>query len=495
MAKRCVIYARISVSLEASVSIERQVQAATQYAAARGWSVVGTFLDDGVSATHNKPERRPGWRKLLDCKEKYDAVVVLKVDRLARRVVDFLLAHEALAARGAAVVCVEQPIDMTTAQGRAFAQMLAVFAELEAAEISARVAGARQHLLRSGRVPGGTVPYGWRSVRNTEAPGYRLEQDPDRIDWVRGMVERAEAGDTLYSIQQWLDDVGAPTPTGKGSWVYTTVERILRHPLLAGMTPYNPGNKRQERGADVLRDADGLPVADEGLAVMPLERWRAMVRALDGRSSPQARPRSMKGKSSPLLSGLVWCEPCDQRMFRGIRGGKVSYSCPLCHQTITNFEAVVVAEFLRQKGERVRWTRVEEVRNDSAALLPEIEQRLAELTGKLAATDDDDAAADLTEKIARLRAVRREAKSTADVVLREVEPAGWFADAWHAAETVEKQREVLGDAFHRLYVRRGGTGRQTDATRLARLRFDWKVPEDLGPLPAPEDAVEVYGVA
>jgi hypothetical protein len=219
-----------------------------------------------------------------------------------------------------------------------------------------------------------------------------------------------------------------------------------------------------------------------------------MIRALDGRSSPQALPRALKGKSSALLSGLVWCEYCEQRMFRGIRGGKVSYSCPSCHQTITNFEPVVVAEFLRQKGERVRWTQVEEVRNESAALLPEIEHRLAELTAELTATDDDEAADHITEQIARLRAVRREARTTADVVLHEVEPAGLFADAWQAAETVEKQREVLGDAFHRVYVRRGAVGRQTDATKLARLRFDWKVPEDLGPLPAPEDAAAVYGL-
>ena len=61
-ARRCAIYARISVATEESVSVERQIEAAEQYAAARGWKVVATFKDEGVSATHNKPEDRAGWR-------------------------------------------------------------------------------------------------------------------------------------------------------------------------------------------------------------------------------------------------------------------------------------------------------------------------------------------------------------------------------------------------------------------------------------------------
>lgn len=75
---------------EASVSIDRQIEAAQQYAAARGWRVVQVFRDEGVSATHNKPEDRPGWHALLGSSERFDAVLVWNIDRLARRVLDFL---------------------------------------------------------------------------------------------------------------------------------------------------------------------------------------------------------------------------------------------------------------------------------------------------------------------------------------------------------------------------------------------------------------------
>ena len=157
--RRCVLYARLSVTKEESVSIARQLQSCRRYAEARGWEVVGEFIDDGVSATANRPEDRNGWASLLATTD-FDAVIIWKVDRLARRVLDFLHADEALQKRGAGLVAVEDPIDMTSPQGRAFAVMLAVFGEMEAEAIRARVRAARAQLLKGRRK-------GWRRHNGT----------------------------------------------------------------------------------------------------------------------------------------------------------------------------------------------------------------------------------------------------------------------------------------------------------------------------------------
>ena len=69
-------------------SSKAQLEAGRSYAASRGWTVVGEHVDDGVSATSNRPEDRAGWRAVLAEREQYDAVVIGKVDRLARRVLD-----------------------------------------------------------------------------------------------------------------------------------------------------------------------------------------------------------------------------------------------------------------------------------------------------------------------------------------------------------------------------------------------------------------------
>jgi site-specific DNA recombinase len=501
MSRRAAIYVRISVAQEASVSIERQIEAAQQYAAARGWLVVATFTDEGVSATHNKPDDRAGWRALLDSSETFDAVIIWKLDRLARRVIDFHLANEALKKRGAALVAVENAIDMTTPDGRMIAGVLANFAEYEAEAIAARVRAARTHLLHAGRVVGGSLPYGWRSVSNPDGPGYVLVQDPERVGYVRGMVDRTLASSSIYSTVQWLDEVGAPLPGSSqknrkaGGWSYSTVERILRHPVLAGMTPFNPGNRTKARGLDVRRDRDGLPVVDESVAIMPLGEWRAMVKALDERDTAQSKPVALRAKTSALLSGLLYCgEHLDDdgtgtRMHRGTVQGRQGYYCPTCYMALSNFEGVLVDEFLRQKGEHVRWSVVEEVHEGGAALLPEIEHRMAELTDLLRVTDDEAQADGYSEQLARLRTLRREARAKApNVVLRPVRGTQDFGHDWAGAETVEDKRDVLGDAVERIWVVRGRPGRRTNAQLLARLVFDWKMPDQLGPIEVPDDA-------
>lgn len=474
MSKRVVIYARLSQTSDESVSIARQLESAQQYAAARGWTVVGTFTDDGVSATHNKPTDRAGWRALLAASEPYDAVVIWKVDRLARRVLDFLNADAALQERDAGIVAVADPVDMTTPQGRAFATMLAVFAELEAAGISARVAAARRYLQRNGRVPGGTVPYGFQSVRNPDGAGYVLAQHPQESVAVRGMAERVLGGETIYGVSRWLHSEGIPSPTGKERWGHTTVERVLRHPALAGMTPYNPGNKKRQRGSGVLRDEDGLPVIDESVAVLPLGEWRRLQHLLDTRESPQSRPRSTKKQTSGLLSGLMWCARCgDQRMWRGTVRGRAGYYCKKCHQVISNMEDVVVQEFLRAKGDDMPFSRVEEVRD--AGSVAEIQHRMQELTDLLAQTDDDAEIDRINEQLARLRELRRAAR-TATVHVVETPMGDSYAEAWAAAEDETAKRRVLSWGLARIWVSPGGVGKRSAAAKLERMRFEWLGP-------------------
>jgi site-specific DNA recombinase len=486
--RRAVIYARISVAQEASVSIERQIEAAEQYAASQGWQVVGTFIDDGVSAKKNKPEDRAGWAALLVSPEKYDAVIIWKIDRLARRITDFWSSCKRLEDDGRSLVSVMDRLDMTSTMGQILAGVLAGFAQKEAEDIGARVAAARTHLLNAGRVVGGTVPYGWRSVPNPKGKGLVLAHDPDRIDYVRDMAERVLRGNSIYSVVQWLNEVGAPTPTGRGGWVYNTVERILRHPILAGMTPFNPGNDTKVRGTNVLRDSDGLPVVVEAVSILPVADWRALVARLDDNNSPQSKPRKLRSETSALLSGLMWCGEHvgdGVRMHRCTVNGRPGYTCPECSQSISNFEPLVVEEFLRQKGERVRWTRVEQVHEGGAALLPEIEHRLDELDHLIRQATDRETRRELQDQQGTLLDLRDTKREEAPNVTLRYEDAGWFGDAWaDAGKDVEAQRAVLDDAMERIWVRRGGTGRRTPAQVLARLTFDWKVPEDLGPVDA-----------
>lgn len=361
-AKRCVLYARLSVTKEESVSIARQLQSCRRYAEARGWEVVGEFVDDGVSATANRPEDRSGWAALLAAAE-FDAVVIWKVDRLARRVLDFLHADEALQERGAGLVAVEDPIDMTSPQGRAFAVMLAVFGEMEAEAIRARVGAARKQLLKVGRFVGGGIPYGYKSAPNPAGPGRVLVKDPERIGWIEEAVRMALSGDTVNAITRRLTDVGAPVPgarkaNGRASgsaWNRQTVDQLLRNPILAGMTPHNPGRGRSGGRVDpfaVVRDEDGVPLVNDALAVITVEQFTSMQHMLESRNSPQARKRGEREATSPFLSRVARCDDCEVYMCRGTNQKRPVLYCPACRQTLsrTTFDPYLVERLLDERG-------------------------------------------------------------------------------------------------------------------------------------------------
>lgn len=415
-------------------------------------------------------------------------MIVWKIDRLARKVLDFLHADEALQARGAGLVAVADPVDMTTSQGRAFATMLAVFGQMEADAISDRTKAARRKLIRDGRAVGGSVQYGWRTVPNPTGPGVVLAQDPERIEFVRGAAERTLAGATIHSTVKWLDQQGAPLPRnsqGKrksDGWRYPAVEAMLRNPILAGMTPFNPDNPGQKRGADVLRGDDGLPVVNESIAVMPVADWRAMIDLLDNRERAKVQPRAaaIGSRSSALLSRLVYCGADDPRhagemprMHRANNAGRHGYACKKCHQQITSFEPYVIDEFLRVAGPQVRWTQIEEVREGGATLLPEIERRLDELDTLIRTAPNRAERTRLQAQQADLMDERDQRRAEAPQVTYRAEPTGTFAAAWAAAESDAERRAVLTDGIERLVVRPGRPGRLTRAKVLARLTFEW----------------------
>jgi len=361
-ARRCVLYARLSVTKEESVSIARQLQSCRRYAEARGWEIVGEFIDDGVSATANRPEARNGWTSLLAADD-FDAVVIWKVDRLARRVLDFLHADETLQKRGAGLVAVEDPIDMTSPQGRAFAVMLAVFGEMEAEAIRARVRAARVQLLKDGRWPGGGIPYGYRSIANPAGPGRMLVKDTERAPWLMEAVKMALQGATVNAIATWLTDHGAPLPrrqtvrqpVRRATWNRQTVDGLLRNPVLAGMTPHNPGRPKSAKRADpfaVVRDEHGRPVVNESLAVITIEEFTALQLMLDSRTSPQARKRCDRQTTSPFLSRVARCDACDVYMCRGTNQKRPVLYCPACRQTMgrTALDPYLVRRLLVERG-------------------------------------------------------------------------------------------------------------------------------------------------
>jgi DNA invertase Pin-like site-specific DNA recombinase len=82
-------------------------------------------------ASETSTNGRPELASILEFIREGDALVVTRIDRLARSIGDLQVIVKTLRDKGAALVCTEQPVDTGTAAGKAFLDMLGVFAEFE----------------------------------------------------------------------------------------------------------------------------------------------------------------------------------------------------------------------------------------------------------------------------------------------------------------------------------------------------------------------------
>lgn len=89
--KNCFIYLRVSTDEQASqgFSIENQKRSCTEYAENNGYYVKKIFIEDGKSGTN--VSGRPAFQEMMKIlrEQPVDAIVVLKIDRIARNVGDF----------------------------------------------------------------------------------------------------------------------------------------------------------------------------------------------------------------------------------------------------------------------------------------------------------------------------------------------------------------------------------------------------------------------
>ncbi len=139
---RVAIYARVSTTNHGQ-DVTLQTRELEQFAQARGWQVVGSYVDAGVSgAKDSRPELN---RLMSDAhKRRFDVVCVWRFDRFARSVSHLLRALETFKALGIDFVSFSEQMDTSTPAGKMVFTVLGAVAELERSLIVERVkAGLR----------------------------------------------------------------------------------------------------------------------------------------------------------------------------------------------------------------------------------------------------------------------------------------------------------------------------------------------------------------
>lgn len=296
-AVRCAIYTRKSSEegLEQDFnSLDAQREACAAFVksqASEGWKLLPEHYDDG-GLSGGTLERPALQRLLADVKAGHiDIIVVYKVDRLTRSLLDFARLVETFDASGTSFVSVTQSFNTTTSMGRLTLNMLLSFAQFEREVTAERIRDKIAASKAKGMWMGGTPPLGYKP------DGRSLAIVEEQAALIRDIFARYRTVGAVRQVAEALDAEGIRTPrrvNGKGraygGCVFTRgqIYAILKNPIYAG---------------DITHRGKVYPGQHE--AIIPRDEWEAVQQQLADHVKGERRTREA---NTSLLAGLL-CDP------------------------------------------------------------------------------------------------------------------------------------------------------------------------------------------
>ena len=301
---RCAIYTRKSTEegLEQEFnSLHAQRESAEAFIASQkneGWVCLPDQYDDGGFS--GGTIERPALQRLLSDIEsgRVDCVVVYKVDRLSRSLMDFSRIMQVFDARGCSFVSVTQQFNTTHSMGRLTLNILLSFAQFEREIISERTRDKIAAARRKGKWSGGKPLLGYDIVSSPAGSKLVLNEDEARI--VRGMFD-------LYLKHQAL--IPALTEVTERGWA--NKRWVTKKGVNRGGRPFDKGTLYKlltNRTYTGVVTYGGQVYLGEHPAILEAGVWER-VRAILARNGKTAGA-SVKNKYGALLRGLIHCSCC-----------------------------------------------------------------------------------------------------------------------------------------------------------------------------------------
>ena len=219
-------YARVSTEDQAreGVSIDSQIEKIRAYCIAKDWNLLNVCIDEGISAkTLNRPGMQEIITSLTDCGG-VEAIIIYKLDRLTRSVVDLNMLLELFDKHDVALVSLVESLDATSASGRLMLNLLASVSQWEREIIGERTRDAMAYLKSKNKVYSRPV-FGYSFDEDTN----QLVEDKQEQQVIMAIQQLRRDGASYREIVKKLNAEGIPTKRG-GRWQMNTVRRIhIRH--------------------------------------------------------------------------------------------------------------------------------------------------------------------------------------------------------------------------------------------------------------------------
>jgi site-specific DNA recombinase len=299
---RCAIYTRKSTEegLEQEFnSLDAQRESGEAYIKSQtheGWECISTHYDDGGFTGGNMD--RPALRRLLGDIEagKVNCVVVYKVDRLSRSLLDFAKMMETFEQHQISFVSVTQMFNTASSMGRLVLNVLLSFAQFEREIISERTRDKIAATRRKGKWAGGHPLLGY----DVDPERFKLIVNDDETARVRSIFELYLEHQGLVPVVQELDRRGwlnKRWTTRKGHerggrpFTKTNLYKLLTNIAYIGKIRYK----------DEVHEG-------EHAAIVDLHVWQRVQAVLQRNGRTGGAP--VRNKYGALLKGILRCVPC-----------------------------------------------------------------------------------------------------------------------------------------------------------------------------------------
>lgn len=237
------LYARVSTDEQATEghSIDAQLRLMRDYCARKGFAVAVEYIEPGKSA---RSTARPSFVRLFaDAAEQprpFDVVIVHKIDRWSRSLIDTMISLRDLSALGVGFASVTEDLDFTTPAGMVVLAVQGTMAELYSRNLAAETSKGKAERARKG-LHNGVVPFGYERIPRTEGkPAQPPRPHPTNAAGLRLAFDLCAQGMTPLQIAQALNEAGYRTSGNRGTNPFgvDTVLPMLKSRFALGEMPY-----------------------------------------------------------------------------------------------------------------------------------------------------------------------------------------------------------------------------------------------------------------
>lgn len=313
MSKKVAIYCRVSTTEQAEegYSIDEQNIKIREYCEREGHEIYNLYEDRGISGKNIT--NRPGIRQLLDdaTKNKFDLVVVWKLNRISRKLLDILNIVELLNKHNIAFRSLTENFETETPSGKLQLNIMGAIGEFERETIAENVKMGLLARAREGRWNGGVVlgydlvelPNEGKKRKNT-----RLEINEREANTVRRIFELYSQGHGYKAVVNRINKEGHKTKRN-GEFAVSTVKEILQNPVYIGKIRYNV---RQDWSKKRRNNINANPILSDGIhePIIDVETWNKVQVILKERSKKHNKVYDCEFP----LTGILKCPVCGAGM-------------------------------------------------------------------------------------------------------------------------------------------------------------------------------------